>query len=124
MGTVGKAMKRKAPTSDQPKYTETMMVNDIVREAHSFGWMVHHDRPALTGRGWRTALQGDAGFPDLLLLRAGVVAAWECKSAIGKVTPPQQQWLDEWAKVPGVSVRVVRPADLEACYKFLARIKE
>mgnify|MGYP001607744474 FL=1 len=109
---------------EAPKYTETMMVNDIVRAAHDFGWRVHHDRPAFTGRGWRTALQGDAGFPDLLLLRNGRIAAWECKSATGKVTPLQQACLDDWAKVPGANVRVVRPDDLESAYKFLAGIEK
>ena len=104
-----------------PKYTETMMVNDIVRAAHDFGWRVHHDRPAFTGRGWRTALQGDAGFPDLLLLKEGrPVAVWECKAAGAKgPTPAQRAWLALWATMPGVDVRVVRPADLEAAYKFL-----
>ncbi len=119
-------VKRKAeqPQEAGPKYTETMMVNDIVREAQNLGWLVHHDRPAFTQRGWRTALQGDAGFQDLLLLKGGKVAAWECKSAIGKVTPLQQAWLDGWALVPGVDVRVVRPADIESAYKFLVNPKE
>jgi len=50
---------------------------------------------------WRTAVQGDVGFPDLVLVRAprGEVGARlifaELKAEKGKESPEQTDWLDE-----------------------------
>ncbi len=118
------ALKRKAKQPEDVPMMEREVVDSLLDAAKELGWLAHHDRPALTERGWRTAIQGDKGFPDLLLTKDGRSAVWEVKSDVGKVSPAQQQWLDELAKVPGVDVRVVRPADLEAAYRFLAGVEE
>jgi len=47
----------------------------IVATAKDFGWRLHHARPAQDSQGhYRTAIQGHAGFPDLVLVhrRVGV----------------------------------------------------
>jgi hypothetical protein len=55
-------------------------------------WAVMHQRPALTRAGWRTAIQGHIGFPDLVLARGGTVLFRELKSARGRLTPEQLDW--------------------------------
>jgi hypothetical protein len=67
-------------------------------------------------------MYGSRGLPDLVMVKDGKLAVWELKGPKGIVTPEQQEWLDALAKVSGVDVRVVRPADLEAAYRFLAGI--
>jgi hypothetical protein len=51
----------------------------VITRAKEHGWRVHHARPARSGRGWRTPVQGDVGAPDLLLARAGEVLHVELK---------------------------------------------
>lgn len=59
------------------------------------GWRLIHHRPARTVDGWRTPMQGDPGFPDLVLARAGVVLFAELKREDGRLTPDQAKWLAE-----------------------------
>lgn len=71
------------------------------------GWLVMHQRPARMASGeWRTAVEGHAGFPDLVLARNGFVLFRELKSDNGRLSPQQSLWgqhLPNWA--------VWRPAD-------------
>ncbi|MCI0542945.1 MAG: hypothetical protein L0Z49_00695 [Actinobacteria bacterium] len=55
------------------------------------GWRVCHFRPATTRDGWRTAVQGHPGFPDLVLARRGRVVFAELKAAL---SAEQLEWLD------------------------------
>jgi VRR-NUC domain len=42
----------------------------VVELAQLRGWLVHHCRPGATTAGrWATQIQGDPGFPDLVLAR-------------------------------------------------------
>lgn len=76
---------------------ELMSENDLQRAvidtAKALGWLVHHDRPGRTNHGWRTVVEGDAGYPDLTLchFKHGVVFA-ELKGPRGTFTPEQQEW--------------------------------
>lgn len=72
--------------------SETELQGAVVGLAKTLGWFVHHDRPSMTQKGWRTAILGDAGFPDLVLVRRGVTLFWELKTARGKLTDPQTAW--------------------------------
>lgn len=78
--------------------SETEFLNLVVEYATLCGWLVHHDRPAMNRHGdYRTALQGHAGFPDLVLARNGDVVFAELKSKGGKVTGLQGLWLKNLA---------------------------
>ncbi len=82
------------PTIKTLKLTEakfTKMVIDLAKLHH---WRVAHFRPARTNKGWRTAMSGDVGFPDLVLAKAGRVVFAELK--VGKNWPTAEQavWLE------------------------------
>jgi VRR-NUC domain len=49
---------------------ESVFQTAVIELAHLRGWMVHHCRPGATAGGrWATQIQGDPGFPDLVLAR-------------------------------------------------------
>ena len=94
-------------------------MQQVVDLAHLRGWRCHHDRPARTDKGWRTAIQGDKGFPDLVLARKGRVIFAELKSETGKTTHQQNAWLAHLGH--DVEVYLWRPRDLDHIAQVLAR---
>lgn len=87
--------------------TEQQFVDAVLELAQLRGWLCHHDRPARTDKGWRTAVQGTAGFPDLVLAREGEVHYWEAKrTERERPTALQVAWLNA---VP--DGRVIVPGD-------------
>ena len=50
---------------------EDEFLRAVLEMAGILGWMAFHPRPARTAHGWRTALSGDPGYPDLTLAKAG-----------------------------------------------------
>lgn len=96
--------------------SESDLQTFVVDYARLNGWLVHHTRPARTSQGWKTPIQGDAGYPDLTLARNGTVIFAELKSQRGRVRPEQQAWIDHI----GVC-HVWRPEDIEEIKRVLAR---
>lgn len=85
----------------------------VIALAKANGWMVHHQRPARTAKGWRSAVSGDTGFPDLVLAHPsrGVIAA-ELKAGRGALTDEQRAW--HFAlQAGGCEVHVWRPEQFE-----------
>lgn len=92
--------------------TEAELTVQVVDTAHKLGYKAVHWRAAMTGRGFRVAVQGDgAGWPDLTLCKPGRMVVAELKRDGHDPTPQQQLWLDLLATVPGVECYVWRPAD-------------
>ena len=92
----------------------------ILKTAELYGWRCIHHRPARrTDGGWRTAMQGHPGFPDLVLARDGVVIVAELKSARGQ--PTADQWL--WLEALGDHARLWRPQDWPAIQNELRRTR-
>ena len=87
----------------------------VIEMAHAYGWLVHHTRPAGTATGWRTPIQGDAGFPDLVLARGGQVIIAELKRERGELTAAQGRWLAYLGPIqwPGFQACVWRPSDID-----------
>lgn len=97
----------------------------LLRYAELRGWMRVHFRPALTQAGnWVTPIEGDSGFPDVVLAKAGrPIHIWELKSSDGSLRPDQRAWLRAmtdrewkasdsgivWPVGKGLSVGCVRP---------------
>lgn len=71
---------------------EAELLGAVVEMARLFKWQVHHDRPARTQQGWRTAIIGHAGFPDLVLARQGRILFFEVKTMRGVLEAPQGRW--------------------------------
>jgi hypothetical protein len=79
-----------------PRLTEGQFTTQVIELAKLYGWTVCHFRPAKTAKGYRTALQGDAGFPDIVAARNGRKIVAELKVGTRRATPEQLQWLAAW----------------------------
>lgn len=90
--------------------TEDDLQARVIDLAQLHGWRVAHFRAARTGRGWRTPVEGDPGFPDLVLARGGRVILAELKSDTGRVEDTQHAWLFALGK----HGRLWRPRDWPA----------
>ena len=94
--------------------TESEFLSQVIDLARICGYRSAHFRPAWSGRGYRTPVQGDgAGFPDLVLVGHGrvIVAELKRETAAGPGLE-QQAWLDAFRSA-GIEVHVWRPRDLE-----------
>lgn len=85
---------------------------------------------ALTLGGWRwfhirrsdkAVQQGHPGLPDIIAVHTGRRMVWagELKSAHGRLTESQKEWLGALTGVPGVRADVVRPAGYDAVVRWL-----
>jgi hypothetical protein len=104
------------------KVNERQFQAAIIELAKWQGWKVFHPLPAQNGRGdWRTAQAGDIGFPDLVLVHPerGVIFA-ELKTAIGKLSDTQNDWL-MCLHAAGAEAYVWRPRDINDIKHRLTR---
>jgi hypothetical protein len=86
--------------------TEEQLLDAVIGLAHLTGWRAAHFRPAETGKGWRTPVQGDAkGWPDLTLVRERIVYA-ELKVYGRPLRSEQAAWLDALARAGAAEVYV------------------
>lgn len=91
--------------------SEKDFMAQILELAKLRGWLRHHTRPALSRAGkWNTPVQGDVGFPDLVLCRGDRCVIWEIKAEKGRVSPTQVEWLGALS-MAGIEARVVREKD-------------
>lgn len=93
------------------KQTEADFTKMVIGLAQLHGWRVMHQRPARTAKGWRTAIQGDPGFPDLIMIRHGALIVAELKMGNGKPTPEQDEWLKAFESLGCGRVKVWRPTE-------------
>ena len=68
--------------------TEAQLLEKVTDLARVRGWLSHHDRGD-----YRKCIQGDPGFPDLVLARDGRVLFVELKAKNGRVSAAQREWL-------------------------------
>ena len=84
----------------------------VTESATWYGWEYYHSRPAMMRSGkWATALEGTAGFPDLVLVhkKRGLIFA-ELKSEKGRLSQKQERWID-MLTLAGAEAYVWRPSD-------------
>ena len=107
--------------------SERDLKNQIIAFARSHGWLVHHDLPSQRANGsWATTNQGDSGYPDLVLVhpgntakeQPGTIVYAELKTARGKLSAAQEQWLDALTAA-GQRAVVWRPQDLKQVFDLL-----
>lgn len=84
------------------RVSEKAFQGQVERYARMMGWRCFHT--------WNS-MRSVAGFPDLICLRGGEMVVAELKSATGKTTEAQEQWLFSFRAVPGARVFVWRPDD-------------
>lgn len=103
----------------KPPISESAFQDRLIAEARLRGWLVAHFRPGRTATGWRTPVQGDAGFPDLVLVRGGRLIWAELKSEKGKLSEKQEKWIRALREC-GCEVHIWRPSsisDVEAALR-------
>ena len=89
--------------------SEAEFQTQVISIARMYGWRVQHSRAVQMANGkWLTPIQGDAGFPDLLMVHpvSGKILAVELKAEKGKLSPLQKRWLMAF------DVSLVRAAEL------------
>ena len=99
----------------------------LIEAAQWYGFRVAHFRPARTEHGWRTPVEGDAGFVDLVLAHpSGPVFAWELKAASGRLTNDQQAWAEALGGGHVVPMRwnVIRPKTLDEALEELWAVSD
>lgn len=104
--------------------TEAQFQAAVIDLARLCGWRVMHTRAAQIRPGvWATPIQGDAGFPDLVLCRPiqGDFIVAELKTETGRVSAGQHLWLRA-LDAAGVETYVWRPTDLPTIKTRLRRV--
>lgn len=94
--------------------SEDEFTSNVIELAHFYKWLVFHPRPCRTEKGWRTLMQGDPGFPDLVMVRDGMVVMAELKKQNGKVSAAQRRWHEAIG-----NAYVWRPSDIDEIRKVL-----
>jgi hypothetical protein len=88
------------PTIDVSEYAATVTASwseatftrAVVQLFRSYGWLVHHTRPARSAKGWRTPVMGDVGFPDIVACSRKRLFLAELKVKKGSLSIAQCAW--------------------------------
>lgn len=103
--------------------TESEFQSQVIEIARLRGWKVAHFRPAQIRPGrWATPIQGDAGFPDLVLARPsdGDLIFAELKKEKGRLSAGQVAWVRTLIAT-GAEAYVWFPSDLPEIINRLSR---
>ena len=95
--------------------SERLFQSKVIQIAKMNGWLVFHPRRSQTSDGrWLTAVQGDVGFPDLVMAHRerGLIYA-ELKAPGGRVQAMQKTWLNV-LDCAGAETYIWYPKDLQA----------
>ena len=82
----------------------------VTHALNALGWRWYHSRPAQTSKGWRTALSGDAGYPDITAVRRDRIVFIELKAEKGRLSEEQGVWLADLGAA-GAEAFCWRPSD-------------
>ena len=93
--------------------TEKDFQKKVITLARKLGYKVFHDYDSL---------RNTAGFPDLVLVGKHVIFA-ELKTNTGRLTSPQEQWIQALSLAEGVYTCVWRPKDWESITKILTLLR-
>ena len=109
-------------TATMPSPNETACQTTIIHAARTLGYRVHHQRPSVSRAGrWASAIQGDPGWPDLVICGHDRLWVIELKRHGGKPTADQVSWLTALTRA-GVDARlVIVPDHQQALIDELAR---
>lgn len=82
--------------------TEAALLATVRAMAKRLGWLMYHTH---------NSKHSEAGFPDIVLARHGIVIFAELKSQTGRITPEQQKWLDELSETQSQSAQIDNTPD-------------
>jgi len=86
--------------------SEDELLEAVLTLAKLLRWRRYHVRNSRAG-----IIQGDTGFPDLVLVRPPRIMFVELKAAKGRLRPGQGDWLSYLLGCPGVEVAIWKPSD-------------
>ena len=86
---------------------EDDLLTYVIENARWLRWKIHHIRNSKEG-----VVQGDVGFPDVIIGRSGRLIASELKTETGKLTDGQAAWMDVFLKA-GVEYYIWRPCAMK-----------
>jgi hypothetical protein len=109
--------KRLAPKSVRA-VSEKDFQKAVADALNALGWRWYHSRPAQTSKGWRTALSGDAGYPDITAVRRDRILFIELKAEQGRLSEEQGAWLADLGAA-GAEAFCWRPSDWSAIEEAL-----
>lgn len=104
--------------SNKPKVTERMLSQWLRKAAAVTGYLAYHT--------W-TSIHSAPGFPDCVLVhpKRHRIIFIELKTATGKLTDKQAEWIGALKEVAHltdrVDVLVIRPADLDELFEILLK---
>jgi len=98
-----------------PRQSEAIHQVKVIKLLRENGWLVHAERHAWTKKGYRTPIQGDAGWFDIAAIHPikHEVLLIELKSDGGKLSSFQEKWVLAANQCIGVKVMILRPEDME-----------
>ena len=105
------------------KGPEEALQSKVLALAKLYGWQRHHQRAGYqpgTQR-WISAISGEPGYPDLVLVRGNRLIFAELKSDKGRLSPGQKEWIALLQGIPSIEVYVWRPKDWDEIEATLKR---
>lgn len=94
-----------------PALTEKAFLGQVTAHARLMGWRTYHP--------WMS-VRSVPGWPDLFAVRRGRAVAVELKTARGRVTEAQREWIAALNAVPGITALVATPADWDKLEELLS----
>lgn len=103
-----------------PRASEAACQAAVINAARIGGWRAYAVRSSQTQSGrWSTAVQGDRGFPDIVLCRDHELLIIELKRKPNKVEQEQHLWHDALRRAGVRCGTVYVPERLDALVDFL-----
>lgn len=93
-----------------PHITEKQFLAQVLELAALCHWRAYHS--------W-ISIRSAQGFPDLVMVRLSRILFVELKSERGRVSPAQQEWLNDLALTGKVEVEIWRPSNWETLVEVL-----
>lgn len=92
------------------KVSERAFMQNVMELAKLYKWMVYHTHDSR---------RSQPGWPDLILVRGPRCIAAELKSAKGRLTAAQREWLTALSGIAGIETYCWRPDDWSTIVELL-----
>jgi len=81
--------------------SETAFATQVEHLLRQYGWRFMHIKPSVMQSGrWASSMNPEGkGYPDYTAVRRGRLLFIELKSERGKISPDQEEWLDDLINV-------------------------